>query len=193
MARRSPGHSRIGSDRVFDLLEGAAQRLTQMLLLAIVCIVTTQVFCRFALNASLVWSEEVSGWCMVWVVFIGAILLMRRDGLVSIPIFVLLLPPAARAPAVLASRAAAVAASLFLAWYGFWVVAGTFNIVSEATGVSTRYIKLCVPISGALMALYAIANLAADVARLYRSGGNAVVVPGSRRAEQPLRGASAEL
>ena len=46
---------------------------------------------------SLIWSEEVSAWCMVWVVFLGAVSLMRRDGLVSIPIFVTLLPPTPRA------------------------------------------------------------------------------------------------
>jgi TRAP-type C4-dicarboxylate transport system permease small subunit len=180
-------------DRVFDCVDGLAQRLTQALLVAIICVVSAQAFCRFALNQSLIWSEEVSAWCMVWVVFIGAISLMRRDGLVSIPIFVTLLPPTPRAVAVIISRAAALAASLFLAWYGACVVTGSFNMVSQATGLNTRYIKLCVPMGAAVMALMAAIYLAADVRWLWRSGGKTVAVPGARRADQPPPQASATL
>ena len=184
---------RVPLDRLLDFVDLVARRLTQALLLGIVGVVSAQAFCRFALNASLVWSEEVSAWCMVWVVFIGAISLMRRDGPVSIPIFVTMLPPTARAAAVIVSRAAGLAATLFLAWYGALVVAGNFNMLSQATSVDTRYIKLCVPISAALMALFAAASLAADIGRLCRSGGDAVAVPGARRAELPLQEAGAEL
>jgi TRAP-type C4-dicarboxylate transport system permease small subunit len=183
---------RVPLDRLFDVIDRVARRLTQALLLGIVGIVSAQAFCRFVLNASLVWSEEVSAWCMVWVVFLGAVSLMRRDGPVSIPIFVTLLPSTARAAAVLVSRAAGLAACVFLAWYGVGVVAGNFNMLSQATGVDTRWVKLCVPVSAALMALFAAASLAGDIARLCRSGRDAVAVPGARRAET-LREAGAEL
>ncbi|MBV9373831.1 MAG: TRAP transporter small permease subunit, partial [Alphaproteobacteria bacterium] len=146
MARLGAGSIGRRIDRALDLVDRAAQGFSQALLMAIICVVSAQAFCRFALNQSLIWSEEVSAWCMVWVVFIGAIPLMRRDGLVSIPIFVTLLPPMARAAAVIISRAAGLAACLFVAWYGVLVVAGSFNMFSQATGLNTRYIKLCVPI-----------------------------------------------
>lgn len=183
---------RVPLDRIFDFIDGVARRLTQALLLAIVGIVSAQVFCRFVLNASLVWSEEVSAWCMVWVVFLGAVSLMRRDGPVSIPIFVMLLPPTARAAAVLVSRAAGLAACVFLAWYGAGVIAGGFNMMSQATGIDTRWIKLCVPVSAALMAFFAAAGLAAEVGRLWCSGRESVIVPGARRAEQPVPEAGLE-
>ena len=193
MARFGAGSTGRRIDRVFDFADRVARGLTQALLAAIICVVSAQAFCRFALNQSLIWSEEVSAWCMVWVVFIGAIPLMSRDGLVSIPIFVMLLPPTARAVAVIISRAAALAASLFVAWYGLWVVTGSFNMVSQATGLNTRYIKLCVPIGAAVMALLAAANLAADVRRLWQSGAGAVAVPGALRANQPPPEASTTL
>jgi TRAP-type C4-dicarboxylate transport system permease small subunit len=193
MARFGAGSTGRRIDLVFDFADRVAHGLTQALLAAIICVVSAQAFCRFALNQSLIWSEEVSAWCMVWVVFIGAIPLMSRDGLVSIPIFVMLLPPTARAVAVIISRAAALAASLFVAWYGLWVVTGSFNMVSQATGLNTRYIKLCVPIGAAVMALLAAANLAADVRRLWQSGAGAVAVPGALRADQPPPEASTTL
>jgi TRAP-type transport system small permease protein len=171
-------------DRLFDLLDQAARRLTQVLTLLIILVLAAQVFCRFVLNQSLIWSEEVSGWCMVWVVFIGSTSLMRSDGHVSIPIFVSLLPPKARAATIIAGRLATIAATAFLAWYGARVVAGTFHIVSQTTGINTRYIKLCVPIGAAIMTLFACANLVADLRVWRRRGASAVPVPGVRRAEQ---------
>jgi TRAP-type C4-dicarboxylate transport system permease small subunit len=170
---------------VLDAIDLLGQRMTQLLMLAIICVLAAQVFFRFMLNASLTWSEEVAGWCMVWVVFIGAVSLVRHDAAVSIPIFVTMLPRKWRAAAVIVSRVATIVAALFLAWYGARVVAGTFHIVSQTTGVNTRYIKLCVPISAALMALFALLNLAADIRRLARDGARAVPVPGAPRPEQP--------
>ena len=189
MRRRSGA----AAERVFEFVDCAAQRLTQALLLAIIAIVSAQVFCRFVLNSSLIWSEEVAGWCMVWIVFAGAVSLMRGDGPVSIPILVMLMPPTARAVAVIFSRLAALAASLFLAWYGARVVAGGFNMISQATGIDTRYVKLCVPVSAVFMAVFAAAHLAADVRRLRRQGRGAVAVPGTRHGEPPLREAGAQL
>jgi TRAP-type C4-dicarboxylate transport system permease small subunit len=180
-------------NRVFGCVDKAAQRLTQALLVSIICVVSAQAFCRFVLNQSLIWSEEVSAWCMVWVVFIGAIPLMSRDGMVSIPIFVMLLPPAARAVAVIISRAAALAACLFLAWYGVMVVTAGFNLVSQATGLNTRYIKFCVPLGAAVMALLAAVNLATDATRMWRGGGKTVAVPGAQRPDQPPPEAGAKV
>ena len=48
--------------------------------MALVCIVSAQVFYRYVLNASLIWSETVSAWCMVWIVFIGAVSTIHDDG-----------------------------------------------------------------------------------------------------------------
>ena len=173
------------SDRVFEALDQIARWLAQALTLVIICVLAAQVFFRFVLNQSLIWSEEVSGWCMVWVVFIGATSLMRRDDHVSIPIFVTILPARARAAAVIGGRLATIAAAAFVTWYGARVVAGTFHIVSQTTGINTRYVKLCVPIGAALMTLFACVNLVTDLRRWRRHGAAAVPVPGVRLAEQP--------
>jgi TRAP-type C4-dicarboxylate transport system permease small subunit len=170
--------------RLLETLDQVARRLTQALTLVILCVLAAQVFFRFVLNQSLIWSEEVSGWCMVWVVFMGGISLMRRDEHVSIPIFITMLPPTVRAAAVIAGRLATIVAAAFVAWYGARVVVGTFHIVSQTTGINTRYIKLCVPIGAALMALFACVNLAMDLRRWGREGAAAVAVPGVRRTEE---------
>ena len=39
-----------------------------------------QVFFRYVLNSSLQWSEEASIWAMVWMVFVGSVVVMRELG-----------------------------------------------------------------------------------------------------------------
>ena len=166
----------------------AAQRLSQALLVALVCIVSAQVFYRYVLNASLIWSETVSAWCMVWIVFIGAVSTIHDDGAVSLPMVVTMLPPMARASAVISARIATIAANCYVAWYRLLVVTSPFNSISQATGLNTRYVKLCVPIGAALMALFTTVRLADDLRRLRLGGPNAVEVPGVRRTERPTLG-----
>jgi TRAP-type C4-dicarboxylate transport system permease small subunit len=46
--------------------------------LAVLIIMSSQVFFRYVLNSSLQWSEEASIWAMIWMVFIGSVVVMRH-------------------------------------------------------------------------------------------------------------------
>jgi TRAP-type transport system small permease protein len=47
-------------------------------------LVVTNVFCRYVLNASLIWAEELSQYLMVWMVFLGAGLGFRQGRHVAV-------------------------------------------------------------------------------------------------------------
>ena len=64
------------------------------------------------------------------------------------------------------ARIATIAANCYVAWYRLLVVTSPFNSISQATGLNTRYVKLCVPIGAALMALFTTVRLADDLRRL---------------------------
>jgi TRAP-type C4-dicarboxylate transport system permease small subunit len=49
-----------------------------------VILVVTNVFCRYVLNASLIWAEELSQYLMVWMVFLGAGLAFRQGRHVAV-------------------------------------------------------------------------------------------------------------
>ncbi len=155
-------------DRLFTVLERGAGILARSLVAAIIAILAAQIFCRFALNRSLIWSEEVATWCMVWVVYLGSAVLMRHAEHVSIPIFVRLLPLAWRVPTILIARAATLVCVLFVTWYGVALVAGGFHLTSQTTGIDTRWIKLCIPIGMGMMSLFALGLLLQDLRRLRR-------------------------
>ena len=79
-------------DRILAFLEALSMLIAKILVVAILTVLAAQVVFRFVLNRSLIWSEEVAAWCMVWVVYLGAAALTRRSEHVSIPFFLTLLP-----------------------------------------------------------------------------------------------------
>ncbi|SNZ19253.1 TRAP transporter small permease [Cohaesibacter gelatinilyticus] len=51
--------------------QNAEKTLASMLLMAIVLLISGNVFMRYVMNASLSWSEELTLWLFVWFVWIG--------------------------------------------------------------------------------------------------------------------------
>jgi TRAP-type C4-dicarboxylate transport system permease small subunit len=145
------------------LLDALSMLLAKFLVVAILAILAAQVVFRFVLNQSLIWSEEVAAWCMVWVVYLGAAALTHRGEHVSIPFFLNLLPAGVRRLGAVCRSLAMLLGVLFITWYGTRVMFATFHIVSQATGVNSRWVKLCIPISGALMTLFVLRRLIADI------------------------------
>lgn len=146
-------------DRNLAFLEALSMLIARILVVAILTVLAAEVVFRFVLNQSLIWSEEVAAWCMVWVVYLGAAALTRRGEHVSIPFFLTLLPDRWRRVGALCGSFATFLGILFVTWFGIQIVLGTFHIVSQSTGINSRWVKLCIPISGALMSLFALRRL----------------------------------
>src|SRR5262245_24070262 len=155
-------------DRALDALDALARWLAVALATAIIAILAAQILFRYAFNSSIIWSEEVATWCMVWLVFLGSASLMRRWDHVHIPMLIQRLPLRLRPGVVIFAKAATAVAAALVAWYGFQWVLGPGHISSQTSGLSTRWIKLAVPIGAVLMALFALRLAAADVGRWRR-------------------------
>jgi TRAP-type C4-dicarboxylate transport system permease small subunit len=151
--------------RSLVLLERICALIGVGLTAVIILVLTAQIFCRYVLNDSLIWSEEVATWCMVWVVYAGSATLMRNWQHVHIPIFIRLLPLALRPPAIIFAKAATMGCVALIAFYGVIMFNGTFHIVSQTIGISTGWIKLAVPLGMAAMAVFAAAGALEDLRR----------------------------
>ena len=73
--------------RVLDRLDRGAEWLVAAVFAVIVCIALLQVFNRFALNASLSWSEEAQIFGHIWIVFLGIPIAYRRGAHLYIETF----------------------------------------------------------------------------------------------------------
>jgi len=80
-----------------DRLDRGAEWLVAAVFAVIVCIALLQVFNRFALNASLSWSEEAQIFGHIWIVFLGIPIAYRRGAHLYIETFCDMLPRGPRA------------------------------------------------------------------------------------------------
>ena len=126
------------------------------------------VFFRFVLNDSLQWSDEVAVWCMIWMVWLGAISIMRKWEHVHIPVFLRMLPVRARMFFVPLAKVLTLICLGVVVWYGIAVFQGSFHIRSPSTGVSTKWVKLAIPVGAAFMLLTLVLLIGEDICRILR-------------------------
>ena len=149
-----------------DGIEAVARAAVLGLTLLVLLVMLAQVFFRYVLNSSLQWSEELAVWGMVWMVFVGSVLLVRRSEHISITTLVRLAPLPVRPYLVIFNRAAGLVFLVIVGYYGFEVFGGTFHAKSPSIGLSTRWIKLAIPAGAVLMAVVALYAIADDLRRL---------------------------
>jgi TRAP-type C4-dicarboxylate transport system permease small subunit len=154
--------------RILDGIDLVVRWVSIGLAAIIVLLLSAQIFFRYVLNDSIVWSEEVSTWCMVWLVFLGSATIMHRWDHVHVPLFLQRLPMRMRPYFVVAAKAMTLLAVCLIAYYAAVIFQARFHIVSQTTGVSTRWIKLSILIGSILMALFALRCIAVDIRRIVR-------------------------
>lgn len=118
-----------------------------------------QVFCRYVLNASLSWSEELTRLLFVWLTFLGFGLAVQRGALPTI--FVLGDRVAHRRLAATLNAArdvANLAVALLMAVSGFQLSRRVALIPTPALGLSTAWFPLAVGSGGALLAFQLLAK-----------------------------------
>lgn len=146
-----------------EKLSLACNRITEHSLLLLGCamsaIVIAQVFCRYILNHSLFWSEELARYILVWLTFLGCCVAYYRGMHPGITFLYRRMPERFRK----ISRIVILVISLFffwiMIWYGsqfaFFVRAQT----TPALSLPKWIIFSIIPISGAILTLHAIAML----------------------------------
>lgn len=156
-------------DRVLGALDALARWAAMAFATAIILILLAQIFWRYFLNSSIVWSEEIATWCLVWLVFIGSAAIMQRWEHVQIPMLIQRLPLGLRPGVIIFAKLATALAAALVAYYGLLWVLGPIHMRSQTSEISTRWIKLVVPLGGTLMALFAL-RLALEDVRRWRRG-----------------------
>ncbi len=140
--------------------DSAADLVLVVLSAAMVVIVLTAVFCRYVLNHSLVWSDEVVRYLFVWFTLLGAAITLRDREHIRVEYFVELLPPGAR-------RVVEAVMLLGVALFYVAMIVLGFMWVYETRGTSTSALKWplnwalygALPTSAVLGAWYSLARL----------------------------------
>jgi TRAP-type C4-dicarboxylate transport system permease small subunit len=126
---------------------------SSIMLLSMSVILSLQVFCRFVLNSSLGWPDELSGYLLVWLTFIGSILALADGEHIS---FTLLVKKAKGKVQLILKTIANLIMIFFLAilcQYSIPLVQRTWNQNAITVPVSKGFMYSAVPVCCGIMIL----------------------------------------
>ena len=103
-------------ERLLRGLDGILDRVTLLLVTILLVVVGAQIFARYVLNHSLYWSEELARYLFIYLVFLGAAIVLRREGHIQVSFFVEKFPP------LLRRGVAMLADTLLLAFVGIVLI-----------------------------------------------------------------------
>ena len=124
------------------------QYFCAFLMLLVVFCLGAQVFFRFVLNASLTWSEELSRFAFIWLVYMGAVLGAKERIHIRVTAFHRLLPVSFRGWVIPGADLIWVAINLVFAWQGALQVTHLlkFSYISPALQWNMAFIYAVVPL-----------------------------------------------
>lgn len=157
-----------GFDSVLKVFDWIVNWLAMALVAIIAIAMILQVFFRYVINSSLSWSEELSVWSLVWLVFIGSVVLIRKWEHIHIPTFVNWLPLKLRPYVVIIAKGLSLAFLVTMTVLGFQMILYGFHADAPVLHLSTKWAKLSIPAGGAIMCLFALSVLLKDLILLWR-------------------------
>jgi TRAP-type transport system small permease protein len=122
------------------------------------------VICRYFLDASLAWYEEVSRFLLMWIVFLGAVIAYIRGDHLGIDVLLIFLPARPKQVVIVVADLL-VLASLVIMFQGGWLMTQDSlesGWVAASVPIPYGYVYLVGPISAALMFFQGIIKSVAD-------------------------------
>ncbi len=128
-------------------------------MVAMTLIVGAQVFVRYALNSSLVWSEPVSVLLMGWFIFLGSAVGTREGFHLSFDLIGHLASPRIRAGMETLSDMIVFAFGAAMAFFSFQLGAAAWGSRMPAIGLPDGISMVPVVLGGAMVALFSLERL----------------------------------
>lgn len=133
---------------------------------ALVLLVLAQVYTRYLTTNSLTWSEELSRFLMIWLVFLGSVHLYKNDGHIWVENFVDLLPQKIKMLVLICADLAVISFFGIIASGALALLPTTHTQYSPALNIPMSYVYSIVPLSMIFSLLIAAKNLFSKIAYL---------------------------
>jgi C4-dicarboxylate transporter DctQ subunit len=138
----------------FRLLSRLVESLVILLAGIIVAIVTAEVTLRYLFSHSMIFTEELSRYLMVWIVFLGSALAIRDGSHIHIQILVKRLGPRMQQNVKLASYALMIAFLVFITVEGLKILPRQLQQMCITIDISLFYFYLAIPVGSILMIIF---------------------------------------
>ncbi len=148
--------------KVLDVLNRIVQALAAAFLAVMTVLVLIQVFFRYALGDPLGSPQELSIYCMAWVIMLGASAAVRHDTHISVTFVVARMPPPLRRLARWVNQALVVTFFAILAWQGWLLTTRAMLQMSPTTGIPVGWIVLAIPLCSVISIAYVVDQIARE-------------------------------
>ncbi|WP_207459249.1 TRAP transporter small permease [Azospirillum sp. SYSU D00513] len=141
--------------KLIGTIASVAAAGTLLLLVALFC---AAVVMRYVFETPIQWTEEMSGFLMIWIVMIGAVVAERDDQHLTIPLLTEALPNRIAAGVNLVTSLLSVGLLMALAWYGYSLAMKAQFKFTQILKISWTWIDLAVPLGAVGIALFTLAR-----------------------------------
>lgn len=138
------------TDKVLWSLVGFVMVLCSV---GIVLSILGAVFSRFVLGAAWIWPEEVASTLLLWLTFVGAAYLARRNGHLAFDSLLRMLPVNSQRAVECFNYALILIFLGFFTYYGLRLSLQSWNIQLTTIDVPVGLVRLGIPFAGILMIL----------------------------------------
>lgn len=126
-------------------------------------VVIWAVFCRYVLNSSLMWGEELARYLSIWMITLGLGLAHRRGAHVAVSSVLGWIPRMPKRTIGVISELTTLVLCILICWFSWLAAQGNFltGQRSPAMGIDIAWIYLAIPVGFLLMAVQSVIRLAA--------------------------------
>lgn len=121
-------------------------------------VLTMQVFARYVMNYSLIWSEELARYIFVWITFIGAGYGIKNGVHIKMELFYNKFPSVVQKLVTIITNIIAIFCFSCVIPYGIKFTISQQNIASSAMGIPMNYVFAAVPIGCSIIVIKLLAD-----------------------------------
>lgn len=148
---------------VSDILDKVCSALIVFMLGAMVIVTGAQIICRTWFTA-LSWSDEVTRYLLIWSTFLGATVVYRHNGHISVTLMQdAVSPKAAKALRVLVHVICFVLFAVLLYYSSLYCI--KLKKTATAMPIKMKYIYSCIPISMVIMMIHSLLMTAEEATK----------------------------
>lgn len=145
--------------RVTGALAEIALWISGIALIAMTAVIAAQVFWRYVLSSSIMWTEPGSVMIMGWFIFLGAAVGIREGYHLSFDILLIVIPKKIKPWFYTLSDIAVTAFGIGMIWYGMQLVIKTAPNNLPTLGISGAFDFLPIVIGGVLVVLFSLERI----------------------------------
>jgi TRAP-type C4-dicarboxylate transport system permease small subunit len=154
-------------NRIGDIANRVEEIITTFFFVVMSIGMFLQLFSRFFLEDPLYFTEELTRYCYLWIIFIGMPLTVKRKGHIRIDVFTMWLPVGIKKIIAIFIYIVSMFIFAFVTIWGFRYVEFSRMMISPAMELPMMFISISIPL-GFSLAFLRTANLLREEVRSYK-------------------------